>query len=297
MEPKTVISKEVETSAGVGFGLVVSRGTGDSQCVLGGDGTGLGITVRDLAQEGAQGTGVVKFDQYESAAILTEGYCWVAINTASASPGDALFYNDTTGAIEAGTASTGETQLNATLETTISSSGQLGLIKLDSPAMAEEANLVLTTAVATNTADIATNVTDIATNAADIATNVTDIATNTAAIAADVHKSSHTQATAASATIRQFIASGTGVIKAVKAQAGAGAGTGESITVDVQIGGVSCLTGVITLDAAAATTVTSGTIDTAADDLAADDVVTIVFTYTAGTPTPIVNTLVSIDYQ
>jgi hypothetical protein len=58
---------------------------------------------------------------------------------------------------------------------------------------------------------------------------------------------------------------------------------------------VSCLTGVITLDAAAATTVTSGTIDTAADDLAADDVVTIVFTYTAGTPTPIVNTLVSLS--
>ena len=270
IEPKTVISREVEDAAGIGFGLVVSRGTGDTQVTLGGDGTGLGITVRDLAQEGAQGTGAVSYDQYEAAAVLTEGYCWAAINTASASPGDKLYYDDTTGAIEAGSGGAGKTPLNATLETTISSSGQLGLIKLDSPAMLEE----------------------------DQAAQDTLIAANTAAIAAQVQRHSALQATAASATVREFIAGNTGVITSVKAQAGAGAASGESLTVDVKINGTTCLTGVITLDNAAGTTVQDGTVDTGADDLAEDDIVTIVYAYTAGGgPTPIVNTLVTIEYN
>jgi hypothetical protein len=299
INPKTVISRDVETAAGITFGKVVSRGTADSQVVLGGDGTGLGIAVRDLAQEGAQGTGVIKYDQYEAAAILVEGYCWVAINTASASPGSALFYNDTTGAIEAGTASTGETQLNATLETTITSSGQLGLIRLDSPAMQKEADAVLTAAVATNTAGIATNVTDIATNAADILTNAGDITTNASAIAAIMpNQETVLQTTAASATVRSFVASGTGVITGVYAAAGATAAAGESLTVDVQINGVSCLSSVITLDAAATTVAQAGTIDTAADDIAAGDIITVVFAYTAGGgPTRIVDTLCRVYFK
>jgi hypothetical protein len=344
MNPKTVITKAVETAAGIDFGVVVSRGTADEQCVVGGDAAGIGITCRTLDREGAITTGAVKYDQYDDAAIITEGYVYVPIYTASGSPGDDLFYNDTTGKIEVGTASTGETQMNATLEETVSSSGQIALIRLDSPLLQGEDLAVLTAAVSTNTTNIATNaaaITALGTPlqlkgsislAADFPTSAAVEEGWTYLIAADVTdndgtktntgqsfrlgdeiawdgtsawiplgrspiKQSYLQATAASETVRWFLASGTGLVKSVKAQAGAGAGTGESLTVDVQIGGVSCLSSVITLDAAAATTVQSGTIDTANDDLAANDVVTIVFAYTAGTPTPIVNTLVTVDFE
>jgi len=335
----------VETAAGIDFGVVVSRGTADTQCVVGGDGTGSGIACRTLDREGAITTGAIKYDQYDDAAIITEGYVYVPVYTASGSPGDALFYNDTTGKIEVGTASTGETQMNATLEETLSASGQICLIKIDSPLMAGEDIAQLEASVTTNTSNIATNTAAITalgtplqlkgtiSAAADFPTSAAVQEGWTYLIAADVVdndaaktntgqsfrlgdeiawdgtsawiplgrspiKQSYLQATAASATVRWFLASGTGLIKSVKAQAGAGAASGESLTVDVQIGGTSCLSSVITLDNAAGTTVQSGTIDTANDDLAANDVVTIVFAYTAGGgPTPIVNTLVTVDFE
>lgn len=264
MNSATIITRQVETAAGIAFGRVVSRGTSDTQCVVGGDGTGLGVTVRTLDREGAQTTGAVQYDQYTDAAIMTSGFLFVPINTASASKGTKLKYDDTTGQIEAGTAGAGETQMNAYLEQAVTSLGQIALIRLDSPMALGEEQAVQDT-------------------------NIT---------AATLLRHTELQATAASATVRAFIAGRTGVVKGVKAQAGAGAASGESLTVDVQIGGVSCLSSVITLDDTAATTVQDGTIDTAADDLAADDIVTVVFAYTAGGgPTPIVNTLVTIEYD
>jgi hypothetical protein len=298
MHPSVIVSKQVETSAGIGFGLVVSRGTADTQCVLGGDGTGIGVTVRSLDREGTQGTGVVAYDQYEDAGIMLEGFCYAAIYTASGTIGAKLKYDDTTGRIEVGTAGSGETQMNAYLEETLSASGQVCLIRIDSPMAQAEADAGYAADITTNAANIATNVSDIATNAANISTNVTDIGTNAADIAAIMpNQESVLQTTAASATVRSFIASGAGVITGVYAAAGATAGTGESITVDVQINGVTCLSSVITLNAAATTVSQPGTIDTAADDIAAGDLITVVFAYTAGTPTPIVDTLVSIYFK
>lgn len=267
MNPHTLVSKKVETAAGIAFGRVVSLGTAADQVDLGGDGTGFGVTVRTLDREGAQTTGAVQYDQYDVAAVMVEGYCYAAIYTASASAGDKLKYDDTTGQIEAGTAGAGETQMNAYLQEAVTSSGQIALIRLDSPMAAAE---------------------EFAAREATV---------DAALEAADDLKVDYMQATAASETIRLAIANRTGLIRGVKAQAGAGAGSGESLTVDVKINGTSCLTGVITLDAAAGTTVQDGTIDVAADDLAEDDIITVVFAYTAGTPTPIVNTLVSVVYD
>ena len=90
------------------------------------------------------------------------------------------------------------------------------------------------------------------------------------------------QAVPASATVHAFIAPATGTIQYVASKAGTGAGAGESSSLDVQIGGVSCLTGAIVVDQAAGTNVVAGTIDAAADDIAAGDVVTVVNTYVAG---------------
>ena len=76
----------------------------------------------------------------------------------------------------------------------------------------------------------------------------------------------------------------TGTIKAVKAGSIALC-TGNAVaTADVKINGTSCLTGVITLDSTnTARIAEAGTIDTAADDLIADDLVEVVVTVNAGT--------------
>lgn len=111
-------------------------------------------------------------------------------------------------------------------------------------------------------------------------------------------KAGDTQATAATATTFQFMATRVGVIKAVVMKAGTAAASGEDMAIDVQINGVTCLTSAVTLDDAAGTTLQTATVDTTADDLAAGDVVTVVRTYTAGGgPTPMTDTFVAIDYE
>ena len=107
------------------------------------------------------------------------------------------------------------------------------------------------------------------------------------------------QATAADASgVLAFIAPAAGEISSVYARAGATAASGESMAVDVKINGTSCLSAAISLAAADTTVAKAGTLDSTKVTLAAGDVVTIDFDYTAGGgPTPIVNTMVTIGYN
>jgi len=126
-----IVSKRVETSAGIAPGRVVSPGTADDQVVIGGDATGIGVTIRDLSKRGAASTNELTYAQYEVAGVMKKGYLYVNIPTASAM-GTGLFYNDTTGVIDAGTASTGETQLTGcTLEETTTAENTIAKIRLD----------------------------------------------------------------------------------------------------------------------------------------------------------------------
>ena len=131
LQPHDIVSKVCETAAGIAFGVVVSPGTSDNEAIIGGDATGIGITVRDLAREGAASTAATAYARYETMGVMRKGYMWVVIaNTGT--PGQNLFYTDATGLISQGTASTGETQLTGcTLESTVSSNGDLGLIRVD----------------------------------------------------------------------------------------------------------------------------------------------------------------------
>lgn len=107
-------------------------------------------------------------------------------------------------------------------------------------------------------------------------------------------------ANAASWTKGLFVAPEAGEISHFSIYFGTAAAAGESMEVDLQIGGVSCLVAPITVDDTDGTDVVSGTIDTAANTLAAGDKVEIVFTYTAGgAPTPMAQMLstVSAKYQ
>ena len=90
------------------------------------------------------------------------------------------------------------------------------------------------------------------------------------------------QAAPASATVHCFVAPAAGTIQYFAAKAGTGAGVGESSTLDLQIGGVSCLTGAVVVNEASGTNVVAGTVDVAADDIAAGDVISVANVYVAG---------------
>lgn len=128
--PKDIVSRSVETAAGIGFGVAVSRGTDkESQVVIGGTDF-CGITVRSLDREGAINTGNILYKQKETAALIREGYLWVVIPTGG-NPGDSIKYNNTTGVLDVGTAGVGETQLDGAQLDTTTAAGALGVIRLD----------------------------------------------------------------------------------------------------------------------------------------------------------------------
>jgi len=116
----------------IGFGVVVSRGTNDGQALAGGDATGIGVTVRDLAREGAANSGAVSYADTETAAVMRFG-SGSKINVvvpSGGSAGDALNYIDATGVIDTGAAGAGETDITgATLEEDVAAGG-VGIIRL-----------------------------------------------------------------------------------------------------------------------------------------------------------------------
>lgn len=116
----------------VAFGYVVSRGTADNQAVPGGDGTGIGVAVRDLAREGAATTGAVSYADGDTMAVMRfgSGGKIFAELAAGGNAGDALHYVDATGVIDVGAAGAGQTDIvGATLEKDTVAGG-VGLIRL-----------------------------------------------------------------------------------------------------------------------------------------------------------------------
>lgn len=73
-EPRTLISRTVEASAGLAFGLAVMQGTEDKEVVVGDGSAVLGVTVRDQSVT-AEDPNI--FEQYAEAQIMTKGVIWV----------------------------------------------------------------------------------------------------------------------------------------------------------------------------------------------------------------------------
>lgn len=133
--PHDIISRAVETAAGIGFGVAVARGTdADRQIDLAGSASFLGITIRSLEKEGAANTGAIKWNETETAGVMRKGYIW-AVCPAGCVPGDAVKYTDSTGVLDAGAAGAGETQLDGASWETTAAAGELAVIRLETSAV------------------------------------------------------------------------------------------------------------------------------------------------------------------
>jgi hypothetical protein len=135
-EPNVLISKEVETSAGVGFAVPVIQGTADNQCdvVAASTDAVTGITVRD------QSTTDDLFALKDTALLMRKGVIWVTVTDAGGvAAGDAVWVlvsNGTFSNADAG--SDGSINLAGCRWETSAANGALAAIRvdLDVPAVA-----------------------------------------------------------------------------------------------------------------------------------------------------------------
>lgn len=127
MEPARMISRNVETEAGVGLGRAVAQGVDDFGCKAFGNGDTavLGITVleRSLRPESPN-----IFAQRESARIMTSGCIWVVCAT-GASAGDGVFVRPSNGDFQDSNTNSAVAIAGARWDTS-PGAGQLGIVRL-----------------------------------------------------------------------------------------------------------------------------------------------------------------------
>ena len=117
------ISRTVEDSAGIGFGVLVFQGT-DDLGITATPGTKVrGITARAQARDAATPD---KYAQYETAKVITTGVIWVTVSGAVTAGADA--YYTSAGAFTA--TSSGNTALTGAFFDSSALSGGLAKIRL-----------------------------------------------------------------------------------------------------------------------------------------------------------------------
>lgn len=127
--PATIISRDVETAAGIGFGVAVAQGVDAKGCVPFGTGATkyVGITLLDRSATGAA-TDANGFRQRSSARIMTIGDIWVNASVAVAA-GDPVYLVAATGLFT--NVSTSNTLVpNARFDTTTTAANQLAVVRL-----------------------------------------------------------------------------------------------------------------------------------------------------------------------
>lgn len=84
MEPRNLISRNVEDSGGIDFGLAVMQGVEDKGCVVGDGSDFIGVTVRDQSVEARDPN---TFEYQSNARIMQRGVIWV-LNAGGVNAGD-----------------------------------------------------------------------------------------------------------------------------------------------------------------------------------------------------------------
>lgn len=135
LAPHNIASRSVEPSAGIGFGVAVTRGTdADNQIDFAGSASFLGITIRSLENEGTANTGAINWAENQTAGVMRNGHIWAVCPTGCL-PGDLVNYVDGTGVLDSGVAVAGETQLDGATWETTAAAGELSVIRLESTAV------------------------------------------------------------------------------------------------------------------------------------------------------------------
>lgn len=128
MIPATIMSRNVETAAGIPFGRAVAQGAADKGIVLAGTGATkiVGISLLDRSATGSATTPDA-FRQRESARVLTKGDIWVNAAVAVAA-GDPVYV---TGAGALTNVATDNTAIpGARWDTSTTAAGQLAVVRL-----------------------------------------------------------------------------------------------------------------------------------------------------------------------
>jgi len=132
--PHDIVSRSVETVAGIGFGVAVTRGTdADKQIVPAASADFLGITIRSLEKEGGT-AGAIQWNAKETAGVMRSGYIWAVCPTGCV-PGDAVNYADGTGVLDSGAAGAGSTSLDGASWETTAVAGELAVVRLSTSAV------------------------------------------------------------------------------------------------------------------------------------------------------------------
>lgn len=128
-EPNVLISRTVETAAGIGFGVPVIQGTADDECdeVAASTDTVIGITVRDQSTEDDT------FAQYDSALLMRKGVLWVTVTDAGGvDAGDDVWVAVADGTFSNADAGTdGSIQINDARWESSAANGELAKIRFD----------------------------------------------------------------------------------------------------------------------------------------------------------------------
>ena len=94
MELADIVTRTVQTAAGLPFGTAVLRGTTDLSCQAVGGGTPyLGITCLDPTVRPFFGIPADHYPQYSTAAVALKGVWWVTAGAAVTATGSAAFYD------------------------------------------------------------------------------------------------------------------------------------------------------------------------------------------------------------
>ena len=132
--PHDIVSRAVETAAGVAFGVAVTRGTdADKQIVPAASADFLGITIRSLEKEGGT-AGAIQWNAKETAGVMRSGYIWAVCPTGCV-PGDAVNYADGTGVLDSGAAGASSTSLDGASWETTAVAGELAVVRLSTSAV------------------------------------------------------------------------------------------------------------------------------------------------------------------
>lgn len=127
--PATIISRNVQDAAGIGFGVAVAQGTADKACkAFGvGDTAILGITLLDRSADGTP-SNPDAFPQYASARVLTKGDVWVPV-AANVVAGNPVFVRPSNGYFQPTNANSAVQIPGARFDTS-ATTGNLAVVRL-----------------------------------------------------------------------------------------------------------------------------------------------------------------------